>query len=311
MLRECDAADLMDEPDEPIPWMPLLGFDGFIIKGWSHLLSGYTRLGKTELITETLSQWLHDGQRILYFTEEPRGLWKQRIRKRFLDHNEVWPHGLQLVFALGVDPKELIYRLQTGNEPVVFIDTLRTLLQPYNENDNSELARLIVPWIGAARADDKTSIFVHHDRKSGGEHGRGISGGHALMAACDIAVEVVSVDGSETKRRVHSFARVYQPPDLEYDWEDGKIVRAQLVGQESNGLNSVQSRLLLLMNDEWQLTADLIRNLGDNKPSNEQVRRALVDLAERNKIVRDPAIDQEASGKAVRWKWCPPIVGFK
>jgi len=131
------------------------------------------------------------------------------------------------------------------------------------------------------------------------------------MATLDIAIEITSVEGSETKRRVHSFARVYQPPDLEYDWEDGKIVRANLAGVDSTQIDSVQSRLLLLMTDEWQLTADLNNALGDTKPSLEQTRKALLSLAEKGKIVRDPAIGQDASGKMVRWKWIPPTIGIR
>ncbi len=311
MLHEIDAADLADQPEEKIPWIPLLGFDGFIVKGWSHLIAGYTRTGKSELLTESMVQWLKSGMRVLYFTEEPEGLWKQRLHKRRQERSEEWPRGLQLVFPFGVDCKELLYRVQSGKEHTVIVDTIRNILQPYNENDNSELSRLMLPWINSCRESDKTGIFIHHDRKTEGSHGRGIAGGHALMAICDIAVEIVNVEGSETKRRVHSYARVYQPPDLEYDWENGRIVRAQLSGQASNELNAVQSRLMLLMTDDWQLTSDLMRNLGDTKPSGEQVRRALNELAERNKIVRDPQIGQDASGKTVRWKWNPPTISVQ
>jgi hypothetical protein len=33
---------------EAINYLPVLGVDGYIVRGWSHLLAGWWRLGKSE-----------------------------------------------------------------------------------------------------------------------------------------------------------------------------------------------------------------------------------------------------------------------
>jgi len=98
---------------------------------------------------------------------------------------------------------------------------------------------------------------------------------------------------------------------MEYDWRDGHIVDAKLIGEVNNELSAVQTRLMLLMTDEWQLTAELYQKLGDSKPSTEQVRRALLDLADHGQIKREPPMGQDVKGKSVKWAWTPLEIGVK
>lgn len=75
-LREVSAASLLsDEGDIPKPeYRPLLGAEGFIVKGWSHILASCPKVGKTELATDTAVAWADAGLRVLYFTEEPESV---------------------------------------------------------------------------------------------------------------------------------------------------------------------------------------------------------------------------------------------
>ena len=66
------------------------------IKDCSHLFVGYPKTGKTELLTETVSDWSGLGISTCYFTEEPEFIWDARLEMASGDFD-----GVELVFALG------------------------------------------------------------------------------------------------------------------------------------------------------------------------------------------------------------------
>ena len=168
-----------------LPMLPLLGQEKYIVEGWSHLLAGYPRSGKTELLFRAIREWLDEGRSVVYLTEEPRSIWEQRLRRRSGD----WSN-LHVAFALGTPPEVLFRRAFEGEEEIVIVDTLRNLLNLRDETDNSEVARVLNPWVAGARRAEKTLIMAHHMRKGGGKRGEGISGGHALLGVFDIALEL-------------------------------------------------------------------------------------------------------------------------
>lgn len=170
------AAQLHD-----LPFLPLLSIDGYFVKSWSHLVSGYPRVGKTDLLLACCRQWLRMGERVLYITEEPVTIWQHRLKMWSGD----WTN-LQVAFGLGADPALLRKLAREGAATLVVVDALRNLLRLNDEKDNSEIARVVNPWVADARDTKKTLVLAHHQRKGGGEHGEGISGGHALMGAFDI-----------------------------------------------------------------------------------------------------------------------------
>ena len=216
-LDETDADALLAEaPPGALEYLPLLGRDGYFVVGWSHILAGYPRTGKTELLVASLREWLRLGQRVLFFTEEPREMWRQRLHQ----HQGPWG-GLQLVFALCQPPDEILARMVAGKETVVVIDTLRNLgILGEDECDNSAIAAAIAPWVAASRRHGKTLVMSHHMRKGAGEHGEGISGGHALFGAVDVALELRR-DRQPNRRLVKGYARLIQPVDLLYEQEKG------------------------------------------------------------------------------------------
>ena len=186
-----------------LPYLPFLGADGYFVRGWSHLISGSPRVGKTELLKALVKEWLDEGLSVLYITEEPQVIWESRI------NGSGWS-ALRVVFGIQEDVGRLLDRAGTGNEDIVVVDSLRTLLQLDNENDNSEIARAVNPWISAHRDSGKTLILVHHNRKSGGDHGQGIAGGTALLGSFDIAMEIKRDDHVAERRVVQTYARLIE-----------------------------------------------------------------------------------------------------
>jgi len=175
-------ASAIEQGDMVVTFLPLLGQDRFIVKGWSHLVAAYPKTGKAELLVRLLAEWTKE--RILYVTEEPRGAWDARMQKL----PTVYGH-VTLDYGLGAMPQEILTRLQTGEETIVVLDTIRNLLGLRDETNNSEVTRALIPYIAASRTKNQTLIAVHHDRKGGGDHGEGIAGGHAFLGAVDIAIE--------------------------------------------------------------------------------------------------------------------------
>jgi len=184
----------------------------------------------------------------------------------------------------------------------VIVDALRNLLRLQDERDNSEVARVVNPWIADARAAEKTFVAAHHTRKGGGEHGEGISGGHAFLGLVDIALEVLrDPNQAKNRRLLRSYARVIEGREAVYErGEDGRLT---LLGDPGDlQRDEVSRRLLAVATEEFKSTSELRESLGEPKPSLEQVRLALVALAKGGELRRDPSIEEgTAPGRTHRW----------
>lgn len=303
MGREVNGAELQRQAEERgdtvMPYLPFLGQDGFIVRGWTHLLAGYPKAGKTELVTRVMGDW-HD-EAVLYLTEEPEAVWGMRLAK--LPH--MFEH-VTFLFALGVSPDHLLARIHGGTETVVIIDTMRNLLGFVDETDNSAVTRTLVPYVDAARRTNKTVLLLHHDRKGGGEHGEGIAGAHAFLGVVDVALELRRDSQSPRRRLVRGWGRVIEVPELAYEMsESGDMV--PLGSPQAVALEEVKGRVLDALSAEWKATKDVRQAIGDPTPSDEQVRQALLALAQDGVVGRDPPIAEgHARGRMHRWRLLPP-----
>jgi hypothetical protein len=301
-LDEIDGADLGNAKDvAQLEYLPLLGRAGYFVKGWSNMLAGYPRSGKTELLAACCRHWLALGYTVVYLTEEPRSMWQHRLTA----DPSAW-RGLRLVFALGASTLEMMARVQSGTETVVVVDTVRNLgIVTGDENDNANVARCLAPWVKVCRDGNKTLILGHHDRKGGGEHGEAIAGGHAFLGAVDVALEVV-YDQAPNRRQIRAKARVIQPPDLMYErLEDGTF---RVLGDPAAvSLGEVRKRVLDVLEDEWLKTSVVHERLDDPKPSTKTVRDALTAEAKVGAVERQPPLAEEAKGKTIRWRLATPV----
>jgi hypothetical protein len=297
--REVNLGDLQAKAIETgesiVTFLPVLGQEKYIVKGWSHLLAAYPKTGKTELLVRLMAEW--SDERILYFTEEPTGAWDARMQKLPCGYRHV-----NLFYGLGVTPPEILRRLQAGDETLVVLDTVRNLLGLRDEKDNSEVARALIPFIAAGRNKNQTLIAVTHDRKGGGEHGEGIAGGHAFLGVVDIAIEVKREGQEDSARRLlRGWGRVFEIPRLIYELREGVMVPLGSPGQVS--LNELRARFGNVIEDNWQTTKQAIEAIGEPKPSNDQATKALEELANESVAERDPPIAEgKKQGKTYRWR---------
>src|SRR5215831_2418282 len=77
-FREINAEKLRENGVSEMspPYLPVLGRERVIVKGWSHIIAGYPKTGKTELIARMIAEW---DEQILYFTEEAESVWRTRV----------------------------------------------------------------------------------------------------------------------------------------------------------------------------------------------------------------------------------------
>lgn len=295
--REARAAELQARAKEDgaglaLPSLPLLGQGGVILKGLSHLLSGYPKAGKTELLARAVTEW--QSESILWLTEEPESIWEARLGRLPESYSHV-----TLYFALGCRREELLERIAGGDEGVVILDTSK-LLGLEDTNDAAEVTRVLTPFIATCRERGKTLVLVHHERKGGGQHGEGISGSHAFLGLVDVALELLRDDKSPNRRLLRGYGRVVPIRELAYEMgEDGTLVA--LGDPTALALLAVQERARALLTEEWQTLGDIMAAMGDPRPSDEQVRRALNALVEGGLAERDPPPGVKGN-RAHRWR---------
>jgi hypothetical protein len=84
---------------------------------------------------------------------------------------------------------------------VVIFDTIRAWC-PQAEVSNAQAAAVM----NLARAELARPglgvLFVHHDRKGGGEYGEGVAGAYNLVGSCDVLIELKRVKGRPDARRM-------------------------------------------------------------------------------------------------------------
>ena len=301
-FEEVNAEDLRGQVKAggkpSLTFLPLLAQEGFFVKGWSHIVAAYPKSGKTELLIRVLSEWSQES--ILYITEEPRNVWEARLENLPGSYNL---NHVTISFGLGKTPNEILDRIKSGNETVVVIDTIRNLLGLHDEKDNSEVARAMIPYIAATRQKGQTPIFVHHDKKSGGDDGRGITGGHAFLGVVNIAIELLRDKGN--RRRLRGWGHVIEVPELLYEKQLNGTFKA-LGSPEAITLEEVKERAALAMDDNWQKTAKVEETLGDPKPSRDNLVKALETLAREGQAERDPPISAgKCQGVAYQWRRAP------
>ena len=268
-----------------MPYLPVLGSPGLIIKGWSHVLAGFPKTGKTELLLRASTEW--EGK-TLSISEEPAGVWDERLKtwpdEYPLDNVEVW-------CALGTDPGFIFKGLADNADCCdhFIIDFTRDLIQLETETDNSQIAAALRPIVVLSRKLGKTLVLLHHTTKAGGKNGRAIAGGHAFLGVVDVFLEL-NESGSNypNRRKLTGRGRVHDVVDLTYE-KQGKMFKAV-------GDNPTLERIRAALPDDgsWVTQKQVEEKSGI---SGSTVARHLAIVAE-----RDPPISEDAQGKRVRWR---------
>ena len=255
-----------------------------ILRGMSHLVSGYAKVGKSELLFSWCVSWAAQGLRVAYYTEEPKLIWVYRIGVLTKA-----PDGFDVLPVLGMSYGSILADIEANDDDVVVIDTMK-VLGIRDTNVDSPVVEKLIPIIKACRDRDATLILAHHHNKTGGDFGKGIAGSHAFLALVDVSLEVDRISNHKNRRKVTAIGRLLEFPEFTYE-KTAEGFR-YLGGTAEVGLETVERRLLEVMPEafEQRMTqAELGEVIGDPKPSPTQMKNALDCLIKKSMIQRDPA----------------------
>jgi hypothetical protein len=287
----------------PIEKLPLLGDAKLspFVGDWAHLLSGYPKTGKTELLVRLAMEWGQADLPVLYITEEPELVWAARLARLPQGFDKV-----QLIFGMGYSQADIESSIAAGDERIVIVDTIR-LLRIGDENDNSSLNTALTPLITLCRSKNQTLIMAHHTRKGGGEYGEAAAGGHALVGIVDVAVELVRDKQSVRRRVIRGWGRVVEVPDAVYEMDlEGGL---HLLGDPKElEFDEVKDKVLEVLTEEWQKHRDIFSALEEPKPSARHLDGILHALAKEDKAERNPPLSEGPKpGKAYQWRLKPHL----
>jgi hypothetical protein len=336
------AADLYQLELEPQTFLPMLGQPGYIVKGETHILAASPKVGKTALLFACVVDWLEQDHTVLWFSEESERVWTQRLSrlgpelfdKRGLSthpsaHGFVGANGplsnLAPIPTTGRGPKWMMKVIghRDGERKqewahdapilqrndVLIIDTLR-LLGVEDEN-TEEMARAVEPFVAYSQQTGCTLIIVHHKRKSGGEHGKGVSGHHSLTGSVDNIVEI-DRDGEGSRRSITIIGRSVEEAKGTYERVEiltpqgygTGVYEFQYVGAVKEVTRiDVESRIRAILTADKQTTAQIMDQLNVETPvpTLRTVQRALSSLAYGGLAIRYPDIHEDAEKRTVKW----------
>lgn len=202
------AATLLAEPDAPIPWV----WEPFLPEGGLALLVSFMKVGKSTLaypLALAVAQGRpflgyptkQGGVLILAVEEHSRDV-RRRLRQwgmRSEDPIYVHHDRLDNTPATFADLQDFI---RAHGIVLVILDTLPRFWTVENENANVEVIRQVSPFLDLARDTNAAVLLLHHERKSGGEDGREIRGGGALLGLVDQAILLSKRQGRGSTQRI-------------------------------------------------------------------------------------------------------------
>ena len=284
------ADELLAQPDEPIQWV----WETMIPEGCLFLLSAFMKVGKSELayrfaisiaqgasflnMTTTKTSVL-----ILAVEEHPRDV-KRRLRRLGMGKEDqifVLTGNLKNSPACISDLRRFIQENGIG---LVLIDTISRFWNVKDENNNAEIIREVSPLLDLAHETNTAIGFLHHDRKSGGDDGRGIRGGSALFGLVDQAILLDRRQGgTQTQRSLKTLGRYAESPkELLIDLIEDEY---QVLGTPDEvGKLAALTKIREALGPEPMDTKTLTKEAGLKE---RETRRALEELFEKNEVIRE------------------------
>lgn len=302
-VRRFSIADARQRVEERVETLPLLGRDGYFVRGWTHLVAGWWRLGKTETLAAIVLPWLRLGERVLWITEEPDSVWADRAEEADEIYAPTPWERLTLVDALSADAPALLEDAATDTGWTILVaDTIREVCGIASMKNDDEVVGAVTPWLRRLRDGNRTLIFLAQHRKMEGELGSRIAGTHALPAKFDIVMELDSVKDRDHLRKLSVRRRRESVPPITLSMDEEQRITVLPDGRSRTRVSLEQATVDAVAASPTPLTTAAVRTLlADLKPSRATLKRALYSLAEAGRIVRDPPLDQPAERLTVQW----------
>jgi DNA repair protein RadA/Sms len=294
---EVNAQEIVESDEPDVTCLPVFGRDGIVVKGWAHLLSAPPKAGKTTLLGHVVRDWLDAGVRICWLTEEPKSVWRKRLKRLGGD----WA-GLTLMFPGEATEQEFLdAAFKPGLYDVIIVDTVRSFIGCDDENDAAKRGNSLLPWVTSAHATGLTLLLVMHARKGGGQHGEAIAGSHASLAGVDQAIEIGRTGNEDSRRRkLTTLGREFEPVSLLYEMDtEGGLYE---IGDTRTVLaKEFDQDILAVMPWGREMSTTEIAAELDPRPNHQRLIRVLTRLCETGRVQRTPPFPEVASTRNLRW----------
>jgi DNA-binding transcriptional ArsR family regulator len=192
---------LTSNAEHELEYIPLLGVDGIIARGTITLLGAHPKAGKTTLLIHACREWLQQGLRVVYLSEDTRAIWRERV-KRFPEL------GALILNAIPrAHPENWAQAVRELEPDIVIVDTIRRFMPAKDENDSASVSLALMPFVDLQQELPRTAIvLVHHTKKSLSGDGEitDIAGSHAFTAEVDAILLLAPV-------REHKRQRILTP----------------------------------------------------------------------------------------------------
>ena len=282
------AYELLNQPPEEVQW----NWESYLPKGGLGLLTAYMKVGKSTFLYPLLVAIAQGrpfldysttkcGVLILAVEEHPRDV-RIRLEASGLQPQDplyvhAWrlEHGPSTLAAL----KDFIEQNAIG---VVVLDTLSRYWAVLDENNNAQVLKEVSPFLDLARETGCSVLLVHHDRKGGGEDGRGIRGASSLLGLVDQALMLEKRQGGKDNQRVLRTVGRYAdtPKELVIEWENNQY--SNLGTPPHANRHAIKHIVLNVLGPTPLSMKDVLDKTGLSRKS---VQQALEDLG--NEVHRD------------------------
>lgn len=297
MATVCAVDLLAEAPGDTIDWFPFFSQPGVLGRGIATLISAHGKAGKSTTLFHAIRQLLRDrpSTRVLWLTEEPRQLWRTRLRA----HPEAASPEFRLVFADGMAWADHLRALDHYEADVVVIDTLRAFAAIEDENAAADVSNALLPLVHLTRRKLWSLVLVHHLRKqvTSGDHGLSHAGSHALVGLVDIAVQMQRDSQQATRRKWLAISRLDATPD---SWltelRNGEVV---YLGDPSQFVfEGIVERVFEVLTNTWQSVSEIQQRV-EPPVSTQSVRRALDELTQHTRAERS---GEGSRGRPYQWR---------
>lgn len=206
---------------------------GLVARDAVTLVAGPPKAGKTSLVFSFLSaheqgiDFLGEATttgKALLMTEEYPGTLLEKFERFNVEkvavmlQGDAARRGWEFPDAL----TRAVMQCKAEGRDTLVIDTLSAWAQFKDENDASEITRVMALLRNTAAGSGLAIVLIHHLRKGGGEYGEGVRGSSALFAQADILLEYIYKD--TTTREVKVLSRYMDPPEPYYvRMTDGRL----------------------------------------------------------------------------------------
>jgi len=285
--------DLFGTVEEAIPWR----WHRMLPDGALAILVAFMKVGKSTLAYELavsvakgqpfLNLPTTQGNVLIIAAEEHHRDSVQRLRHfGATESDPIWVVSGPLPQApLVLDPLRSF--VKEHHIRFIIIDTFASYFAGVlrKEDDNAEVSTLLMPIVSLCRHLDVTILFTHHERKSGGEDGRGIRGAGAIFALMDQALILRKVDGSETRRMLEVEGRHKwdSPGTLVLDYADERYVSLGTPDDQTRAAQQTKVLAVLPSTEPGFGVKETARASGLGEAT---VRRVLADLHSGRKAKR-------------------------